>query len=116
MRLPDLLMERDELAATERSNAKILKKYARYEVLVLDEWLTEDVNDVDISFLFELIEPIFRRHDGRPHWGKLHSLHGQQLQALYPRWDDFLDLRRRLDPDGRLLNPYLKGLFGLQNA
>ncbi len=70
----------------------------------------------DYAFLFELIEPIFRRHDGRPHWGKLHSLHGQQLQALYPRWDDFLDLRRRLDPDGRLLNPYLKGLFGLQNA
>ena len=56
VRLPDLLMERDELAATERSNAKILKKYARYEILVLDEWLTEDVNDVDISFLFELIE------------------------------------------------------------
>jgi DNA replication protein DnaC len=56
VRLPDLLMERDELAATERSNAKILKKYARYELLVIDEWLTEDVDDVDISFLFELIE------------------------------------------------------------
>ena len=37
IRLPDLLMERDELAATERSNAKILRKYARYEVLVLDD-------------------------------------------------------------------------------
>ena len=56
IRLPDLLMERDELAATERSDAKILKKYARYEVLAIDEWLTEDVDDVDISFLFELIE------------------------------------------------------------
>ena len=56
VRLPDLLMERDELAATERSNAKILKKYARYEILVLDEWLTEDVDDIDIAFLFELIE------------------------------------------------------------
>ncbi len=56
MRLPDPLMERDELAAaTERSNTKALKKRARYEILVLDEWLTEDVNDVDISFPFELI-------------------------------------------------------------
>ncbi len=53
VRLPDLLMERDELAATERSDAKILKKYTRYEVLVIDEWLTDDV---DISFLFELVE------------------------------------------------------------
>lgn len=37
VRLPDLLMKRDELAATERSDAKILKKYARYELLRLDE-------------------------------------------------------------------------------
>lgn len=56
IRLPDLLMERSELAATERSDAKILKKYARYELLVIDEWLTEDVDDVAIRFLFELIE------------------------------------------------------------
>ena len=56
VRPPDLLMERDELAATERSDAKILKKYARYELLCLDEWLTEDVDDIDINFLFELIE------------------------------------------------------------
>ena len=56
VRLPDLLMERDELAATERSNAKILKKYARYEILVLDEWLIEDLDYIDIAFLFELVE------------------------------------------------------------
>lgn len=56
VRLPDLLMERDELAATERSDAKILRKYSRYELLVIDEWLTEDVDDVAIRFLFELIE------------------------------------------------------------
>lgn len=49
-------MERDELAATERSNAKILRKYARYELLVIDEWLTEDVDDLEISLLFELVE------------------------------------------------------------
>ena len=33
-----------------------MKKYARYELLRLDEWLTEDVDDTDINFLFELIE------------------------------------------------------------
>lgn len=62
VRLPDLLMERDELAATERSDAKILKKYARYELLVIDEWLTEDVDDVAIRFLFELIERRYMSH------------------------------------------------------
>jgi FAD-linked oxidoreductase len=67
----------------------------------------------DFAFLYSLIEPIFRRHDGRPHWGKLHSLTGGQLGGLYPRWNDFLALRARLDPQGRMLNPYLRGLFGV---
>lgn len=67
----------------------------------------------DFSFLYSLVEPIFRRYEGRPHWGKLHTLRGQQLQALYPRWNDFLAVRQELDPDGRMLNPYLRGLFGL---
>lgn len=67
----------------------------------------------DFSFLYGLIEPIFRRYGGRPHWGKLHNLRDQQLAALYPRWNDFLKVRAELDPEGRMLNPYLKGLFGL---
>ena len=67
----------------------------------------------DFAFLYDLIEPIFRRHGGRPHWGKLHNLRGQHLAALYPRWRDFLKVRAELDPGGRMLNPYLKGLFGL---
>lgn len=56
IRMPDLLMERDELAAVERSDQKILRKYAGYELLVIDEWLTEDMSGVAIRFLFELIE------------------------------------------------------------
>ncbi len=62
IRLPDLLMERDELAATERSDAKILRKYARYNLLVIDEWLTEDVDDVAIRFLLELVERRYMDH------------------------------------------------------
>ena len=67
----------------------------------------------DYAFFFELIEPIFQRAGGRPHWGKLHSLKGQRLATLYPRWNDFLEVRRELDPKGRMLNPYLTGLFDL---
>lgn len=55
--LPVLLMRRDELAAVGRPIAKILREYARFELLVIDKWLTEDVDgDAVISFLFELIE------------------------------------------------------------
>lgn len=67
----------------------------------------------DYDFLFSLIQPILRAHDGRPHWGKLHTLKAPDLAALYPDWTRFLDVRRRLDPQGRLLNTYLRDLFGV---
>jgi FAD-linked oxidoreductase len=62
----------------------------------------------DYQFLFELIEPIFRRHGGRPHWGKLNSLKAADFRSLYPRWKDAMEVRAALDPGGRFLNPYLK--------
>jgi FAD-linked oxidoreductase len=65
----------------------------------------------DHEFFFSVIEPIFRRHGGRPHWGKLHSLKARELAALYPRWREAGDVRRALDPQGRMLNDYLKGIF-----
>ena len=65
------------------------------------------------DFLFDLIQPIFLKYGGRPHWGKLHSLKARELALLYPNWNDFLAVRARLDPEGRLLNPYLKALLGV---
>ncbi len=62
--------------------------------------------------LFAGVEDIFRRYEGRPHWGKLHTLGAADFEALYPKWDAFRDLRRRLDPTGKFLNAYLKRIFG----
>jgi FAD-linked oxidoreductase len=62
----------------------------------------------DYGFLFELIEPIFRRHEGRPHWGKLNSLTAADFPSLYPRWKDAMQVRASLDPGGRFLNAYLR--------
>jgi FAD-linked oxidoreductase len=60
---------------------------------------------------FAAIEPIFRRADGRPHWGKLNTLVASDFANLYPKWPDFLEMRSELDPDGKFLNPYLKTVF-----
>lgn len=60
---------------------------------------------------FNLIEPVFRKYQGRPHWGKLHSLQARQLRALYPKFDDFLRVRARVDAQGRFLNPHARQLF-----
>ncbi len=61
--------------------------------------------------LFDGVEAIFRNHAGRPHWGKKHSARPPYLRSLYPRWDEFLEIRAELDSTGRFLNPYLRGLL-----
>jgi FAD-linked oxidoreductase len=66
----------------------------------------------DYKPYFTTIEPIFRKYEGRPHWGKLNTLQRDDFRKLYPRWDDFVEVRRTIDPNGRFLNPYLAGLFG----
>jgi L-gulonolactone oxidase len=62
---------------------------------------------------FDAVQAICLNHGGRPHWGKVHSLKAAQLSRLYPRWDEFLALRETMDPSGRFLTPYLRGLFGV---
>jgi FAD-linked oxidoreductase len=62
---------------------------------------------------FDAVQAICLNHGGRPHWGKMHSLKAPQLSRLYPRWDDFLALRDKMDPKGLFLTPYLRGLFGV---
>lgn len=63
------------------------------------------------DYLLGEIGPIFQRHGGRPHWGKLHMLGARELAALYPRFKDFQQLREQLDPRGRLLNSHLQQIF-----
>ena len=66
---------------------------------------------LDYRPYFELIEPIFWKYEGRPHWGKVHSLGFEELDRLYPRFQDFVEVRKSLDPGGRLLNEHLRKLF-----
>ncbi len=60
---------------------------------------------------FEDIEPIFRAYDGRPHWGKNHTLRAAELRELYPEWDRFQEIRRELDPEGVFMTDYLTELL-----
>ncbi|NWH07918.1 MAG: FAD-binding protein [Alphaproteobacteria bacterium] len=65
--------------------------------------------------LFAAAEAIFKRYDGRPHWGKWHSRTGAEFAQLYPKWDDFLRVRQALDPGGVFLNNHLRAVFGLED-
>ena len=61
---------------------------------------------------FAAFEAIVAEHDGRPHWGKMHTLDADRLRTLYPRFDDFLAVRDRLDPARVFANQYLERVLG----
>ncbi len=67
--------------------------------------------DEDFKPYFRAIEPIFRKYNGRPHWGKLNTVTREEFATMYPHWEDFQAVRRELDPEGRFLNDYLRSLF-----
>jgi L-gulonolactone oxidase len=58
------------------------------------------------------MEAVMREHDGRPHWGKLHTRTAADLAPAYPRFGDFLALRDRLDPDRLFANDHLRRVLG----
>ncbi|MCW2853960.1 MAG: FAD-linked oxidoreductase [Nocardioides sp.] len=66
----------------------------------------------DHTAYFALMEPIMRAHGGRPHWGKVHTRQADGLAPLYPRFEEFLAMRERLDPDRVFANGYLRRVLG----
>jgi len=60
IRIPDLLILRDEASLAKQGISKLLKKFSSYKLLILDEWLLDNLTEEEQHFLFELIE---RRHD-----------------------------------------------------
>lgn len=66
----------------------------------------------DPAEYFAAVEAIMREYDGRPHWGKMHTRSAEDLRPTYPRFDDFLAVRDRLDPERLFANPYLTRVLG----
>ena len=61
---------------------------------------------------FTAAERIFTAHEGRPHWGKVHTRDAEYFAGVYPRFGEFTALRNRLDPDRRFQNDYLRRVLG----
>jgi FAD/FMN-containing dehydrogenase len=114
----------DEVRRFIRSRAPELDWPVEYRTLAADDvWLSpaHDRASVTISVhqgaedsydtLFAECEAVFRAHDGRPHWGKVHSMEQSALAAMYPRWHDFRAARHAADPDGVFVNDYLRRLL-----
>ena len=60
IRLPDLLMEYGDSKLIAGQEKKLIAKYSKIPLLILDEWLMADISAEELHFLFELTE---RRSD-----------------------------------------------------
>ncbi|MEV7433181.1 D-arabinono-1,4-lactone oxidase [Streptomyces griseoviridis] len=61
---------------------------------------------------FTAAERVFTAHEGRPHWGKVHTRDAEYFAEVYPRFGEFTALRDRLDPDRLFRNDYLRRVLG----
>ncbi len=65
----------------------------------------------DTYAAFESVERIFLKYGGRPHWGKRFKAGDAELSERYPKWNDFKQLRREMDPTNKFLNAYTTQLL-----
>lgn len=64
------------------------------------------------SRYFADVEAMMRAHDGRPHWGKLHTLGAEEVTRLYPRAGDVRRVRDEVDPGRVFTNAYVRQVLG----
>lgn len=65
----------------------------------------------DFRAYFEVLEKIFLKYDGRPHWGKIHTLEAPEFKNKYPRFSAFVSTMEKHDPHQIFLNDYLMKIF-----
>ena len=61
----------------------------------------------------EGVERIACQMGGRPHWGKGFFATAEYLRTVYPRFDDFVELRAELDPGAVFVNDFVARVLGV---
>ncbi len=84
---------------------------AQSEECVTMGCVTRNPATADSYKSFDVMERVFLNHGARPHWAKRFKASPETLSKLYPRYHDFVKLRRSLDPQGKFLNDYLAPYF-----
>lgn len=70
------------------------------------------IRDLDrVRPVVGLVESVLLPLDARPHWGKVWTADPATVRRRYPRAEDFVALRRRLDPQEKFANGYLTALL-----
>jgi FAD-linked oxidoreductase len=65
----------------------------------------------DYRDYFKTMEEICVAHEGRPHWGKIHTKTAAYFEKVYPKWNDFLKIREQMDPDQIFVSEYMRSIL-----
>jgi DNA replication protein DnaC len=60
IRMQDLLTMRDEATLMPKGVSKLIKQFSGFDLLLLDEWLIDELSEDELKFVYEIFE---RRHD-----------------------------------------------------
>ncbi|HEY2520929.1 MAG TPA: FAD-binding protein [Streptosporangiaceae bacterium] len=82
--------------------------YGRDTVAFHFTWVQDDAA---VAPVVAAIEAALAPFGARPHWGKVFSTPPDVVRGLYPRYDDFVALLRRYDPDGKFRNDFMDRYF-----
>ena len=69
----------------------------------------QDIRQDETDY-YRACEEVFLTYGGRPHWGKVNYLDGEQLASRYPAWEQWWQVRDRYDPRGTFLNAYMRSI------
>ena len=92
--------------------AGMLERIVRQHLILDDSALLDDYDRVRQEFRTTATQLALLPLGARPHWGKCFVAQVAQIEPLYPRIDDFRDLRRRVDPEGKFSNAFLDRVIG----
>ena len=82
--------------------------YQRDTVGIHFTWMPDEAGVAPVA---AAVEAALAPFGARPHWGKVFSTSPETVRAVYPRYDDFVGLLARYDPDGKFRNEFMDRYF-----
>lgn len=61
--------------------------------------------------ILDYFEVFAKKHNGRPHYGKEFHVRKEYLSQQYPKYSDFIELRKQMDPENKFGNKLIDELF-----
>ena len=106
---------------TLRDELKSILFISEIRAIAADElWMSPCYNQPSVSIHFTLkqqtdavlkflpkVEELLAEFDVKPHWGKLFTIAPATLQERYARLDDFVQLMKKYDPNGKFRNDFI---------